>query len=98
MRSKFSQQLIREIASKYKLTAKQVEDIVKSPFSFQHDVQRYRCNKQLMIYPTVRIPYFGLFLVTERMKNKLFISKKNGTTGTKQKDMGSRDKSGSNPG
>ena len=98
MKSKFSQQLIRDLAAKYRLTPKQIEDIVRSPFVFQHDVQKNRCDRHLLIYPNVRIPNFGMFLVVDIIKEKLFKNKQNGIAGIRQKDVGSYNKSRSSTG
>lgn len=97
MKSKLSQTIIRTIANKYKLSHQQVEDIIKSPFEFQHDVMTNQCNKELMIFPTTRIRGFGIFAITDNKKKKLYaLKQKNGIINTEQEDVGSGDQSRSN--
>ena len=96
MKSKLSQTIIRTLATKYKLTPKQVENIVKSPFEFQSDVMINKCSKELMIFPTTRIRGFGVFTMPEAKRIKIYKAMQDGTSIFKQKDVGSGDQSRGN--
>lgn len=80
MKSKFSQQLIKNIAISYNLPVKEIENIVKSQFEFQHDIQTNKCDKKLLYFPTTRIYGLGMFVVTEKQRSILYRNKINGIT------------------
>jgi hypothetical protein len=61
MKSIESKKIIRELSSKYKVTIEQVENIIRSPFLLQIKVMREKCNKEKLIFPTVKIPGWGMF-------------------------------------
>jgi len=87
MKSKFSQQLIKDLANSHNLTPKEVESVVRSQFEFQHDIQTNKCNKKLLYFPTTRIYGLGTFLVTEKQRSILYKNKMNGITHLKQEDI-----------
>lgn len=71
MKSRESRQIIRELSIRYNLTMAQVEEIVKSPFEFQVDVMKHKCDKFNLVFPTVRIPGFGVFVFPDRSRRTL---------------------------
>jgi len=77
MKSKLSQQLIRDIAKKHNLTHNQVELIVKSAFEFQHNVLRNIADKSIFFFPRTRIQGFGTFDVPVNKKKILLKYKDN---------------------
>ena len=57
--------LIKFLANKYDLTQGQVEEVIITPFLFASRVIKGADPKTLE-FPSVRIPFFGLFFVPKR--------------------------------
>jgi hypothetical protein len=71
VKSRDSKKIIRELAQRYNLTMSQVEDIVRSPFEFQVHVMKTKCEKWNLVFPTVRIPGFGMFFFPDSSRKTL---------------------------
>jgi len=63
--------LTRIKAKKYGLTKQQLEDIMDSSFRFLRFVLKEKTDRENLDFPSVRIPYFGIFYCPEWLKNKL---------------------------
>lgn len=71
------QDLIRDLAKKYKMTIEQMKDLVESPFHVAVDAIR-SSDRENLIFPSVRIINFGVFypsptkvkVINERSKKK----------------------------
>lgn len=74
MRTERSKKLIEEIAKKYNLTNKQIENIVNTYFLFLYKMLKEECDKKNDIFPSLRIPYFGIFHVPNKVRE--FLKKK----------------------
>jgi len=44
-----------------KLTQEEIEKAYEAPFALFAIVMKYRCDREKMIFPGLRIPYFGVF-------------------------------------
>lgn len=63
--------IIKELAIKYNLTMQQIEDIIDAPFKFQAYIMKNKFSVDKKEFPTVMIPNFGRFYVSEYKQNKL---------------------------
>jgi len=69
--------LFKELAKKYDLTLEQLEEIFEAPFRLQVENMKKRCDRRKLTFPSLRIPYFGIFYCPEWHKQRL--KKKNET-------------------
>lgn len=53
--------LIQNLAKEMKLKAEDVERVYEAPFALMAIVMKYRCDKDKEYFPSLRIPYFGIF-------------------------------------
>lgn len=53
--------LYKLIAEKHNLNLLQVEEIVASNFRFVAHIMKTKVNRQKRIYPSIRVPYWGIF-------------------------------------
>lgn len=53
--------LTKMIAKEFGLNMAQIEDVIDSVFSFQAHVMKTKCDRKTMYFPSVRIPYWGVF-------------------------------------
>ena len=63
--------LIKLIAKEEGLTMEDVKRIPNVGFEFQAHVMRNKCNREKLIFPSVRIPYWGIFFCREGTKERL---------------------------
>ena len=61
MRNLELKKLMKLFAKKEGLNIIDIERIVNSPFEFQVEVMKDKCNREELIFPSVRIPSFGIF-------------------------------------
>ena len=71
MRTLKSREVIGSIAKEENVTRQQVEDIVNVHFEFVRHVQSQLLDREKNYFPTVRLPNFGSFYVSENMKKRL---------------------------
>jgi hypothetical protein len=53
--------LIKFLSNKYGLTQEHMEEILDSPFEFLANVLKTKADSSKLIFPSVRIPFFGFF-------------------------------------
>ena len=63
--------LLKFIAEKHGLPYGEVVKIFEAPFHLQSHVMRKVCNRNSMYYPSLRIPYFGIFFMPSWKREKL---------------------------
>lgn len=63
-------------AKKYGLTKQQIEDIMDSSFRFLRYVLVEKTDRKTLDFPSVRIPFFGIFYCPDWVKKKLSKIKK----------------------
>ena len=70
-----SQELLRKllkvVAKDNSLTLVDVERILKAPFEFQTMVMKTKCNRDILEFPAVRVPFWGLFHCADYTKDRL---------------------------
>jgi len=70
MNSNSSKNIIKDIARKNNINEDQTMKIVRNQFKFLRFVMENELNKDLKIFPTVRLPKFGVFFVKYKIINK----------------------------
>lgn len=63
--------LLKAVAKENNLNLKDVERIFSSPFEFQALVMKNKCDGEKLEFPSVRIPFWGLFYCADYTKNRL---------------------------
>ena len=63
--------LLKEFAKTHGLTQEQAEAIFEAPFKLQAYNMKKRCNRHKLKFPSLRIPYFGIFHCPEWHKKRL---------------------------
>jgi nucleoid DNA-binding protein len=71
MRTLKSGEIIRSISKEENITKQQVEDVIQIHFEFVRYVQSQLLDRNNNYFPTVRLPNFGSFYVSENMKKRL---------------------------
>lgn len=70
MRNPELKKLMKLFAKKESLNIVDIERIVNSPFELQVDVMKNKCDREELIFPSVRIPSFGIFYSPEWKKEQ----------------------------
>ena len=68
--------LVKIKAKKYGLTEQQIKDIVDAPWKFLRYVMKEKGNRETLYFPSVRIPFFGIFYCPDWIMRKLTKDKK----------------------
>jgi len=63
--------LFKELAKKHGLTMEQIEKVFEAPFKLQAHNMKQRCDREKLKFPSLRIPYFGIFHCPEWHKKRL---------------------------
>ena len=63
--------LIKEVAKREGLNIVDVERIVNSPFELQAYNMSNRCDREEIIFPSLRIPSFGIFYCPDWKKRQI---------------------------
>lgn len=58
------------LAKEYGLSTDSINRIVRSPFYFAKHVMEKESDRSKCYFPSIRIPYFGLFFCPEKVKEK----------------------------
>ena len=79
MKREKTRETIKNIAGRYKVRQEDVTDVVNNIFEFQHDLMINHTDGSQDIFPTLRIPYWGIFFVPKDLREKLkeYYKKKN---------------------
>lgn len=70
MKSQKTKHIDKVIKEKYKLTQDQLEAILTAPFDFQVQNMKGVLDMKNEVYPSIRIPNFGLFHVPNYIRDK----------------------------
>lgn len=70
MRNRELKGLVKIVANEESITAKDIEEIIDSPFIFQATVMR-SADRSALKFPSVRIPYWGIFHAPQWRVDKL---------------------------
>ena len=70
MRTSYSNNIIAKLSAKYGLPKGVITKIVESPLLLLRRVMSKECDKVNSIFPTVRIPMFGIFYVPAYKKGR----------------------------
>lgn len=62
--------LFKELSKKYGVTLQQLEEVFEAPFRLQVENMKKRCDRKRLYFPSLRIPYFGIFYCPEWKKKK----------------------------
>jgi hypothetical protein len=72
--------LLKVVARNNKVNLVDVERVFKASFEFQAMVMKTKCDKEKLEFPSVRVPYWGLFHCTDYTRKRLTrLNKKNDT-------------------
>ena len=63
--------LINSLAKEMNLNVEDVERAYEAPFALQAILMKYRCDREKLYFPSLRIPYFGIFYSPPWIKRKL---------------------------
>lgn len=67
--------LISKVAKDLNLSVEDVTNAYNAPFDLQAIIMKYRCDREKLIFPSLRIPYFLIFYCPpwnkERLRKKL---------------------------
>ncbi len=63
--------LLKAVAKDNFLTLIEVERILKAPYEFQAMIMKTKCNREELDFPTVRVPFWGLFHCADYTKDRL---------------------------
>lgn len=70
--------LLKKIAKDKGLKFSDIEKAFEAPFKLQAEIMRNRCKRSILYFPSLRIPYFGIFYCPPWHKKRLEkIKKKN---------------------
>jgi len=67
MQSKRTKEILKELAYEFKMSEKEIYDIVKSPFDLVIEVMRAG-DRDTVTFPSIRIIGFGTFYMTAKRK------------------------------
>jgi len=90
MRHEKTRQSIINVSNTHKIPRGEVLDIINSIFEFQVESMRNDTDGTKDIFPTLRIPYWGIFYVPKDLRKKLkeYYIKKNATISTEELQTG----------
>lgn len=67
---KETKELIKFFSKKYNIPQAEITKVFEAPFKFQTHVMKNVCDRKKLYFPSVRIPYFGIFYLPEWKKDK----------------------------
>lgn len=70
MKSQKTKHIDQQIIKKYNITQEQLYDILTAPFDFQVNIMKGIMDPKNKVFPSVRIPNFGLFYVPQYIRDK----------------------------
>jgi len=65
-------QLLKFIALKYDIPFSEVQKVYEAPFKLQVDIMKVKCDRKSANFPSLRIPYFGVFYSPKWRRDKYF--------------------------
>jgi hypothetical protein len=70
--------LIASLAKEMNLSQEDVQRVYEAPFALQAIIMKYRCDREKLHFPALRIPYFGVFYCPSWNKERIqkFMEKK----------------------
>jgi hypothetical protein len=63
--------LISSLAKEMNLNIEDVERVYEAPFALQAIIMKYRCDREKLYFPSLRIPYFLIFYCPPWNKERL---------------------------
>ena len=81
---------IKMIAKKLGLTLAETEGVIRSTFEFQSHIMKHLCDRKTSYFPSVRIPYWGIFYCPPYTRDRLkrLNDKNNGDKPDTSSDLG----------
>lgn len=70
MRNRKTREYIKMLAKEHNLSMDTVQKIVESPFQFLRHVMEHKVDRSTFHYPSVRIPYCGVFFCPDYLKER----------------------------
>jgi hypothetical protein len=78
--------LITSLSKEMNLKIEDVERAYEAPFALQAILMKYRCDREKLYFPSLRVPYFGLFYCPEWHKKRLLKKNNEAIRSDKQPD------------
>jgi len=63
--------LLKAVAKKRELSYRDIQRILAASFEFQATVMKNKCDRENLEFPSVRVPYWGIFYCADYTKNRL---------------------------
>jgi len=70
MKSIKTRETIKMLAKEYGLSMDDIRKVVESPFFFTKHVLENKTDRSKYHFPSIRIPYFGIFFCPDSLKKK----------------------------
>jgi len=63
--------ILRKIAKEHNISFQDIEKVYEAPFKLQAFNMKNNCDRSILKFPSLRIPYFGIFHCPEWHKRRL---------------------------
>ena len=63
--------LISSLAKEMNLSQEEIEKVYEAPFALMAIVMKHRCDREKLYFPSLRVPYFGIFYCPPWNKKRL---------------------------
>lgn len=63
--------LLKSVAKKRELSYRDVQRILAASFEFQAKVMKNKCDRENLEFPSVRVPYWGIFYCADYTRDRL---------------------------